>query len=36
MMQHYGWSTGWMWVPAVVSVLVVWLLVATIGKVSKQ
>jgi hypothetical protein len=36
MMQQYGWSTGWMWAPAVVSVLVIWLLVTMIGKVSKK
>ena len=36
MMPQYGWSTGWMWTPAVVSVLVIWLLVAMIGKVSKK
>lgn len=35
-MQEYAVHTGWMWVPAVAGVLVLFLLMLMIGKPSKK
>lgn len=36
MMQEYGWSNGWMWLPAVIGVLAVVVLVRMVGKLSRK
>jgi hypothetical protein len=36
MMQEYAVHTGWMWVPAVVGILVLFLLMLMIGRTSKK
>jgi hypothetical protein len=36
MMQEYGLNTGWMWVPVVTGVLVLFLVMLVVGKPSKK